>query len=139
MFRLVNGRNNQLIELGAKVLFARFINEDGHVVRRFDTLKLERESVTFFPLTWTVVHPIDETSPMYGLSWQDLVDTDAEILILLTATDETFAQAVHSRSSYKPDEIKFGYKFASVYKPARDDEPIAIDVRKMSEIEKAAL
>jgi inward rectifier potassium channel len=138
MFRLVNGRNNQLIELHAKVLFARFISEGGHVVRRFDFLELERESVTFFPLTWTVVHPITESSPMYGLTPQDLIDNDAEILILLTAVDETFAQAVHSRSSYKPAEIKFGHRFASVYKPGHDDEPIAIDVRKLSKTEKVS-
>jgi inward rectifier potassium channel len=136
MFRLVNGRNNQLIEIGAKVLFARFIDENGRVVRRFDFLRLERDSVTFFPLTWTVVHPIDEKSPMYGLTQQDLVDNDAEVLILLTAVDETFAQTVHSRSSYKPEEIKFGYKFANVYKPAGENEPIAIDVRRLSKIEK---
>ena len=136
MFRLVNGRNNQLIEMHAQVLFARFIKEGNRVVRRFDFLELERPSVTFFPLTWTVVHPITEKSPMYGLTWQDLVDTDAEILILLTAIDETFAQTVHSRSSYKPQEIRFGHRFASVYKSAGDDEPIAIDVRKLSNTEK---
>lgn len=137
MFRLVNGRNNQLIEVEIKVMFARFINEDGRSVRRFDMLELERRKVTFFPLAWTVVHPIDESSPLYGLTNSDYTGTDAEILILLTATDETFAQTVHTRSSYKPDELRCGYKFVNIYNDVEDGEPISIDVRKLSEIEPA--
>lgn len=132
MFRLVNGRNNQLIEVRAKVLFARFVNENGRSVRRFDFLELERDRVTFFPLAWTIVHPIDETSPLYGLSDEDYVRTDAEILILLTATDETFSQVVHTRSSYKPHEIRCGHKFVNLYNEVDDGEPISIDVRKLS-------
>src|SRR6202000_3328584 len=60
-FRIANSRKNQIIELEAKVLFARFVDEEGELVRRFDALTLERSSVVFFPLSWTVVHPIDET------------------------------------------------------------------------------
>ena len=139
MFRLVNGRNNQLIEVRAQVLFARFVNENGRSVRRFDFLELERRKVTFFPLAWTVVHPIDETSPLYGLASEDYIRTDAEILILLTATDETFAQIVHTRSSYKPHEIRCGYKFVSLYNEVDDGEPISIDIRKLSLVVPAEL
>lgn len=135
MFRMVNGRSNQLIEVGVKVLFARFVNEDGRTVRRFDFLGLERRKVTFFPLSWTVVHPIGDDSPLRGLTSGDYKGTDAEILILLTAIDETFAQPVHARSSYKPDEIKCGYKFVSIYNDVEDGEPISIDIRKLSKIE----
>jgi inward rectifier potassium channel len=139
MFRIVNGRSSQLIEVGAQVMFARFVNENGRVVRRFDILPLERRRVTFFPLTWTIVHPIDEGSPLYGLTAEDLKRTDAEILILLTATDETFSTVVHTRRSYKPDEVRLGYKFVNIYNESADGEPISIDVRKLSVIEKAAL
>ena len=135
MFRIVNGRNNQLIEIQAKVLFARFVTEDGRRVRRFDILELERRSVVFFPLTWTVVHPIDERSPLYRLTESDLHAGDAEILILLAATDETFAQTVHARSSYKPEQIVFGHKFVSIYNTPHPDEPLSIDVRRLSKIE----
>jgi inward rectifier potassium channel len=136
MFRLVNGRNNQLIEVEAKVMFARFVEENGKVVRRFDFLELERHRVAFFPLAWTVVHPIDENSPMNGLSAEDLQRKDAEILILLTATDETFASIVHTRSSYKPEEIKFGSRFVNMYNKVEQGEPISIDIKKLSKIEK---
>jgi inward rectifier potassium channel len=135
MFRLVNGRNNQLINVRLQVLFARFVNEDGRTVRRFDQLDLERQQVTFFPLSWTVVHPITPTSPLNGLMQEDFTRSDAEILILLTATDETFAQQVHTRSSYKPHEIRCGHKFVSIYNDVADGEPISIDIRKLSRIE----
>jgi inward rectifier potassium channel len=139
MFRLVNGRSSQLIDVGAKVMFARWADENGRQMRRFDILELERRSVIFFPLSWTIVHPIDEDSPLYGLTQDDLRRSDAEILVLLTATDETFASIVHSRSSYKWEEIKFGAKFVSIYNKTEVAEPISINVRKLSEWEPVEL
>jgi len=105
-------------------------------VRRFDLLELERKTVAFFPLAWTVVHPVNEKSPLYGLTTEDLKKSDAEILILLTATDETFASVVHTRSSYKPSEMKFGYKFVNMYNPVEEGETISINIKKLSAIEK---
>lgn len=133
MFRTTNARSNQLMELEAKVLFTHL---DGSG-RRYTQLKLERTKVVFFPLSWTIVHPIDETSPMFGMSHDDLVDNEAEFLILMSGIDETFAQTVHARSSYKPEEIVFGKKFVNMYNPTANDGTISIDIRKLSEVEDA--
>ena len=138
MFRMVNGRSSQLIEVEAQVLFAHFVEENGKPVRRFDFLELERRRVTFFPLAWTIVHPIDENSPLYNLTEEDLRKSDAEILVLLSATDETFASIVHTRSSYKAAEIKFGSKFVSIYNPTREGEQLSIDIKKLSQTETVA-
>ena len=137
MFRLVNSRKNQLIELKAQVLFTRFVEKDGVLTRKFDVLNLERESVSFLPLAWTLVHPIDDDSPMKNLTAEDFERLDAEVIIVVSAMDETFAQMVHTRSSYKSKEIKVGYKFVSIYNEIESGEPISIDVRKLSQIEKA--
>jgi len=137
MFRIVNNRKNQLIELKAQVLFTHFVEKDGVMNRNFDVLKLERERVSFLPLAWTIVHPIDEQSPMFGLTRDDFEKADAEILIVLSAMDETFAQIVHARSSYKHEEIKFGHKFVSIYNEIETGEPISIDIRKISQIERS--
>ncbi len=137
MFRLYNGRNNQLINVEAQVLLARNITENGKIDRRFQPLELERKSVTFFPLSWTVVHPIDKNSPLYGITEVEVKQSDAEILILLSAMDETFAQTVHTRTSYKHEQVKVGYKFASIYNEMKDGDPISIDVRKLSKVERA--
>jgi inward rectifier potassium channel len=133
MFRVTNGRSNQLVELEAKVLFSRI--EGLH--RRYDELKLERSRVTFFPLSWTVVHPIDEKSPMFGMEYADFALKDAEIMIIIAGTDETFSQVVHARSSYKPKEILFGHKFVNLYNPISDDGTVSIDVGKLSDTEEA--
>lgn len=135
MFRMVNGRSSQLIEVEAQVLFARFVEQDGKPVRRFDFLELERNRVTFFPLAWTIVHPINDRSPLFNLTDDDLRKSDAEILVLLSATDETFAAIVHTRSSYKASEIKFGSKFISIYNPSREGEQLSIDIKKLSQIQ----
>jgi len=133
MFRLTNARANQLIELEAKVLFSRMEGSS----RQYDQLDLERKRVVFFPLSWTIVHPIDENSPMWGMSGEELAERDAEFLVLLSGVDETFSQIVHARTSYKPSEIVFGHRFVNIYKPVRDDGTVAIDVRKLGETEPA--
>lgn len=130
-FRIVNSRSNQVIELEAKVLFSRFVNEKGRKVRRFELLNLERNKVAFFPLSWTIVHPINENSPLYGLTDQDLNETDAEFLILLTGIDETFCQTVHTRSSYKPSEIIWGARFSNLFNHPEDNQPITIQVDRL--------
>jgi inward rectifier potassium channel len=131
MFRITNARSNQLMELEAKVQFTRL---DGKG-RNYTQLRLERTKVVFFPLSWTIVHPIDESSPMFGLTLEDLVRTEAEFLILISGIDETFAQTVHARSSYKPEEIIVGKKFANIYNPLARDGTISIDVSKLSHLD----
>ena len=73
---------------------------------------------------------------MFGLTEEDLKKTDAEILILLSATDETFASIVHTRSSYKASEIKFGSKFVSIYNAVEEGEQLSVNINKLSQIEK---
>ena len=136
MFRMVNGRSSQLIEVGVQVLFSRFVEQNGKVSRQFDYLELERNHVAFFPLALTIVHPLDDRSPMFGLTEEDLRATDAEILILISATDETFASVVYTRSSYKAAEVKFGSKFKSIYNPVEEGEQLSININKLSAIEK---
>lgn len=132
MVRVVNGRSSQLIEVKASMIYARFVEEHGKTVRRFDTLELERDKVSFFPLAWTIVHPITRDSPLYGITREEVEERDAEILVLLNATDETFAAVVHTRTSYKPEEVRVGYKFVNIYNEVEEGGHISIDVRKLS-------
>jgi inward rectifier potassium channel len=134
-FRIANARRNQLIEVEAKVLFARFEDSDGNSIRRFYTLALERNKVVFFPLSWTIVHPIDEASPLFGLTAADLTATNAEFLVLLTGIDETFSQTVHARSSYQADEVIWNAKFSSIFKKGGKGNTLSIDVRRLHLIE----
>jgi inward rectifier potassium channel len=137
-FRIANERDNQLIEVEAQVLLSRREFQDGQTKRRFYPLTLERTQVTFFPLTWTVVHPIDESSPLLGLTQESLTESDAEFLILLKAFDDTFSQIVHARSSYKYDEVIVGAKFESIY--GTDERgKTTVDLHRIHDIERINL
>ncbi|HZF41762.1 MAG TPA: ion channel, partial [Blastocatellia bacterium] len=134
-FRIANARRNQIVELEAKALFARFEEMDGRPLRRFYPLKLERDRVVFFPLSWTIVHPIDEASPFYGMSAEDLRQTRGEFLVLLTGFDETFSQIVNARSSYMAEEVVWNARFAEIFNRPAEDGLLTIDVRKLHSIE----
>ena len=136
MFRIANARSNQIVELNCKVLFARFEDEDGQSIRRFYPLELERDRVVFFPLSWTVVHPVDESSPLYQLTADDLRRSSAEFLILLSGMDETFSQTVHTRSSYHATDIVWDARFANVFNRRTGQERLTIDVRRLHDIER---
>jgi inward rectifier potassium channel len=136
MFRIVNRRRNQIIQLEAQVLFSAVEPDTrGQPVRRYSLLALERNKVTFFPLSWTIVHPIDETSPLFGKSSEELERSQAEILVLLSGIDETFEQTVHVRSSYRANEIVWNARFQSMFLPAAPGSRISVDVSRVHAIE----
>ncbi|HEX6806955.1 MAG TPA: ion channel [Gemmatimonadaceae bacterium] len=135
MLRIVNERSNQIVEVDAQVLFSRRADDDG-TPRVFDELGLERRHVVFFPLAWTIVHPIDETSPLFGLTTEDLVDVDAEFLVLLKGIDETFSQTVHARSSYTARELVWDAQFTSMFNPMTPDGVVSIDLERLDAIER---
>ena len=135
-FRIANARKNQIIELQAQLTFSRMEKAGKHLIRRYYRLDLERDKVPFFPLTWTIVHPIDDDSPLKNITQNELIKSDAEFLILLTGTDDTFNQTVHSRFSYRADEIIFGAKFSNLFEYGKDGHHITVDVGRLSEIEK---
>jgi inward rectifier potassium channel len=138
-FRIANRRRrNEIIQLEAQVLYTAFeANDQGQLVRRYRLLPLERNGVTFFPLAWTIVHPIDENSPLAGKSREDLEREQAEILVLLTGVDETYEQTVHARTSYRPDEIVWNMRFQSIFRGTSPSQLLAIDVSRLHDIEPA--
>jgi len=138
MFRVVNMKSNEIVEVEAKVLMTRRKRE-GALDREYIPMKLEREHVVFFPATWTVVHPIDEKSPLWGWTEEDLRGCDVEFLVLLNGFDETFSQTVHTRSSYKSNEVVWGARFRSAFNPPRPDGTLSVDIRKLDETDRVPL
>jgi inward rectifier potassium channel len=115
-FRITNARKNVLINMQARVVLMTVDPSNGELTRNFIDLPLERRSVYFFPLTWTVVHPIDSASPFFGKTREDLATLSAELLILIEGFDDTFSQVVHSMYSYRHDEMVWGAKFIPAFK-----------------------
>src|SRR6185437_13688691 len=111
MFRVANQRSNNLMEMEARVMLMTVTGSAAKPDRKFELLNLERAGILMFALTWTIVHPIDETSPFWGKTAKDLEHMQAELIVLIKGFDETFAQTVHSRQSYRHDEFVWGAKF----------------------------
>jgi inward rectifier potassium channel len=114
-FRIANKRRNNVMDLRATVILM-LVDECSNGLRRdFFELTLERSGIYFFPITWTIVHPIDKDSPLFGKTYQELEKLQAEVLILIKGFDETFGQEVVSRYSYTYDEIVWGGGFAQAF------------------------
>lgn len=137
MMRIANGRKNQLIECEANLLFNYLDNETN--ARRFINLNLEYNKVNALSLSWTLVHPIDENSPLNGLNHQELMDMKAEIIVMFKAYDDTYAQSVHYRFSYTAAEIIWGAKFIPMFKRNEDGSSTVLELNKINEYNKVDL
>jgi inward rectifier potassium channel len=114
MMRLVNARKNHLIEIEARMVMSRNEMVDGKLQRKFYNLPLELDKVNFLALSWTLVHPITDESPFHKMEQDAIEETETEIMVLMKAYDESYAQTVYSRMSYKTGEILCGAKFRSM-------------------------
>ncbi|NKI30522.1 ion channel [Croceivirga thetidis] len=135
MFRVVNPQNNHLLELEVQLNVA--MKRENSELRDFFSLDLERDKVAYMPYMWTIVHPITEDSPLFGITKEQFTQKDCEFIVSMKAFDETTSQSVYSRSSYKATEIKWGEKF--VYAVKRENNGITIDIGRLNETETAAL
>jgi inward rectifier potassium channel len=115
MFRTANQRGNQILDANIVVTLARqTVTQEGTAMRRFEELKLVRARSSLFALSWTIMHRIDEASPLFGLAQADLVDSQAELIALLSGTDETLSETIFARHSYSPLHILWGRRFVDV-------------------------
>jgi len=136
MFRIVNARKNQLFELDGEVNLILQKTINGKTERTFHKLDLEISHLTFFPLSWTIVHPIDSNSPLDDFSETDFINSDPEFYIFLKGVDDTFNQYVYTRSSYKMSEIVYGAKFESIIDMHKTGEKMSVDISKINSFEK---
>ena len=133
MCMMCNDMNSNLAEVMAKINYSWVeTDETGNPVRRFQPLKLEYEKVNMLALSWTIVHPITEESPLWGMSETDFERKEAEFLVMISAYDDTFAQTVYSRNSYVANEIVHNAKFR---RPFYVDEHgyTVLDVKNLGE------
>lgn len=135
MFRMVNELPGELTNVRANVFLSWWELFDGVRERNYRRLDLELDNVAFFPLHWTVVHPLTPESPLRGVTPQRMSEGQAEILILITAHEETFSTEVSARKSYTWDEITWDAKFANIFTASADDGR-TIDVERLSRLER---
>jgi len=114
----------------ATVMLMTFDRTAGGFKRDYFLLKLERQKVLFLPLTWTIVHPIEDDSPLRGKTQADLHELQAEVIIMVKAWDETFSQTVHQRFSYHYGEIVWNARFAPAF-AVNEEGDMVLDVNRV--------
>jgi inward rectifier potassium channel len=115
MFRAANQRGNRILDAAISVSLAHeATSKEGLVMRRFDELTLMRARSPLFALSWTIMHRIDESSPLRGLDFKTMCEQEFEILVLLSGTDETLADIIYARHSYVPADVRWNHRFVDV-------------------------
>jgi len=132
-FRIVNATKNQIIDLQATVTLAWLQESDGHLRRKFKRLNLEVDTIHLFPLNWTIVHNIDEESPLFDKSLKKLMDSQFEVLVLIKGFDDTYSQIIHSKRSYSFADLVVGAKFKPMYKNTKSTT--ILELSKLDDIE----
>lgn len=119
-FRIANAKKNQLIEMHARVMYSYLEKVDGISKRKYLSLPLEIDMINLFPLPWTIVHPIDEDSPILKKTVKDLKDEEAEFIVMIKGYDDTFNQVVHQLYSYRYDEVLSNMDFEPMFDSGKD-------------------
>ncbi len=138
MFRIANKRKDELIEVEAVVIMSKVVQENGKDIRKFSTLELELDRISVLSMTWTIVHPITERSPMFRMKPEDFKNQSVEWMVMIKCFEETFSQTVHSRTSYQHHELVHGAKFISAIEPGENGSVI-VSLDRINDFEKVSV
>jgi inward rectifier potassium channel len=138
MFRIANFRSSLLMELHADVTYTYVEKVGDQFIRKYYLLPLERNNILYLSLSWTLVHPINEHSPLFNKTHKQLEDMKIEILVKLKGYDEGYGEHVHARFSYLLEDIVWGARFLPTFYVA-DDGATVLDYNKISSYQKAEL
>lgn len=114
-FRAGNARANEVVH--ARIKVTALIDEttaEGHSFRRLRDLKLQRDESPVFSLTWTVMHTLDESSPLFDYDWSKSDGPLRRLIVTLHAHDGTYGQAIHARHDFDADDARHGERFVDV-------------------------
>lgn len=139
MFRIAPYKNNTLSEIKAEVTLAMQVEENGKKTNKFFDLVLQFDELNTLALSWTIVHPIDEASPLFGFTEEDIKNTRMEIMPFIKAFDEAFSNTVMARYSYINKEIVWGAKFNLMYHPDSSRQKTVLDLKKLNQYETVSL
>ena len=139
MFRVAPYKNNNLVEAEASVTLGMVEEENGVRSNKFYQLELELKSINALTLSWTLVHPINEKSPLYNFSQSDFENTTGEILVFIKAFDDLYSNHVVARTSYVFREIKYGSKFLPMFTRSLSGDQTVLDLDKLDHSEEVHL
>ncbi|WP_426484049.1 ion channel [Flavobacterium sp. 2] len=135
MIRLVPFKNTNFTDATAKITLGLSVEENGEHVNKFYNLELELDRINALTLSWTLVHPITENSPLYNFTEEDFKKTHGEILVFITTFDDMFSNTVAARTSYTFDEIIYGAKFVTMYNRSKNASKTILHLDKLNQYE----
>ena len=132
MIRLAPFKNTNFTDATAKVTLGMSVEENGTKTNKFYSLKLELDRINALTLSWTLVHPITQESPLYNFTEDDFKRTHGEILVFITTFDDMFSKTVAARTSYTFNEIIYGAKFETMYNRSKDETKTILYLDKLN-------
>lgn len=133
-FRVGNARGVELVEASVRLsVLLDEVTSEGEQIRRFYDLALERSSSPVFVMSWLVIHPIDEASPIYGLKPEDMSAREAHLVVTLTGIDAAFSQTVYARHDFNPEHVIWGARFVDVIEHLPDGR-VKLDFSKFHDV-----
>ena len=134
MFRMVPYKDRHtMTDVDIKVTCGMQVDENGQSTFKFYSLSLERDRVESLMMNWTVVHPIDDNSPLKNFTQEDMKNADMEIYVLVRGFDDVYSNTVLDRTSYTFDEIYFNAKFQPMYHESEDGKTTILEIDKIHE------
>lgn len=139
MFRMVPIKGATLSDVSIEVALSMMIDEGGKKINKFYALPLQISKINTLVLTWTVVHPIGEDSPLFGYTATDMAQRDVEVLVYIRAFDEDFANTVIARTSYTYEEIIHGARFKPAFIDSPEGKGTIVDHKKLNHFDRLHL
>jgi inward rectifier potassium channel len=134
MVRVANERHNTISQATARLWLLRLEKvKEGNQLRRYYELKLERNEHPMFALSWTIFHPIDKTSPLHGMTAQDLATTDGALVLNISGVDDSSAQHLYARQIYSHNDIRWNHRYKDITSTSQDGR-LMIDYSLFHEI-----
>ena len=137
MLRIAPYKNATLTDAEAKLTLGMAVEENGRSVNKFFPLELEYDRVNALNLSWTIVHPITENSPLYHFNAADFANTTGEVLVFFKGFDDMFSNTVVARSSYTFREIVMGARFIPMYHRDESNNRTILDLDKLNAFHEA--
>jgi len=134
MMRVANARTSQIVEAQLRMVLMRGVKTaEGQLVRRLIDLHLLRSNNAFFALSWTAIHPIDERSPLFGMTADEVAASDISLVVSLVGIEEVSGQTVHARRWYGVTDVRFDMRFVDIMSPGTSGR-LVIDYSKFNEL-----
>jgi inward rectifier potassium channel len=135
MLRIGNGRAGLLTDAAAKLnVLLCVMTTEGKLFRSVHELRLERAHIPAFPLSWTLMHVLDERSPLHGFDTAQFIAADARVFVTVEARDPALATVVHDLRNYTPEDIRFGMRYVDAVTTAEDGTLVA-DLTRIGALE----